>query len=203
LDVVERLLRLPLVVVVDEAYVEFGRPAAGRSPERSEGTAGEPTMLPLLARHENLVILRTFSKWAGLAGLRLGYALMAAELAGYLDRIRAPYNVNAAAVIAALATFEDLETVQGNVARLVAEREGLQGALAEIPWLDPLPSQANFILCRVRGQSGAELARALAGRGILVRSFSEPGLEACVRISVGRPEQNGALLEALRSLILL
>lgn len=181
LDVVRRLLALPLVVVVDEAYIEFG---------------GQ-TAVPLLVEHENLVVIRTFSKWAGLAGLRLGYALLVPELAGYLERVRAPYNVNAAVVVAALATFDDLETVQANVARLVAERERLLEALAAIPWLEPIPSQANFILCRVPGRRGREVAEVLAGRGILVRSFSEPRLENYVRISVGRPEQNEALLRAL------
>ncbi|MDH7487697.1 MAG: histidinol-phosphate transaminase [Anaerolineae bacterium] len=180
-DTVRRLLRLPLMVAVDEAYIEFGGPG----------------VLPLLAEYENLIIIRTFSKWAGLAGLRLGYALLAPELADGLERIRAPYNVNAAALVAALATLEDLETVQANVARLVAERERLQAALAAIPWLEPIPSQANFILCRLRGRSGQEVAEALAGQGILVRSFSEPRLEGYIRISVGRPKQNEALLRVL------
>lgn len=184
LDVVRRLLRLPLMVAVDEAYIEFGG----------------PSVLSLLAEHENLIIIRTFSKWAGMAGLRLGYALLAPELADGLERIRAPYNVNAAALVAALATLDALEEAQATVARLIAERERLQAALAAIPWLEPMPSQANFILCRLRRRSGRELAEALAGRGILVRSFSEPRLRQYVRISVGRPEQNEALLRVLGEL---
>ncbi len=184
LDVVRRLLALPLVVVMDEAYIEFG---------------GE-TALPLLAEHGNLIVVRTFSKWAGMAGLRLGYALLVPELAGYLERVRDPYNVNAAAVVAALATFDDLETVRANVAHLIAERERLQRELAAIGWLEPLPSQANFILCRVQGCSGPELADALAERGILIRAFPTPRLQSYVRITVGRPEQNDALLRALREL---
>jgi len=184
LEVVRRLLALPLVVVVDEAYIEFG---------------GE-TAVPLLDEHDNLVVIRTFSKWAGLAGLRLGYTLTGPEVAAWLERVRAPYNVNAAAMVAALATLEDLEPVRANVARLVAERECLQKELAAIPWLEPIPSQGNFVLCRVRGRSGREVADALAGRGILVRSFSDHRMEGYVRITVGRPEQNDALLKALREL---
>ena len=180
-QVVEGLLRLPLVVVVDEAYIEFG----GAS------------VLPLLAEQGNLIVLRSFSKWAGLAGLRLGYALLSPRLARYLERIRVPFNVNAAAVLATLATLEDLPAVRANVARLLEERGWLQAALAQIPWLEPAPSQANFILCRVRGHSGGELARALAAQGILVRSFCQAGLEGYVRITVGRPEQNRALQRAL------
>ena len=103
-------------------------------------------------------------------------------------------------MVAALATLSDLEAVQANVARLIAERERLHNALAEMPWLEPLPSQANFILCRVWGRTGREVADALAQRGILVRSFSEPRLAEYVRISVGRPEQNKVLLRMLRQI---
>ena len=181
LEAVERFLRLPLMVVVDEAYIEFG---------------GE-TALDLLPDHENLVIMRTFSKWAGLAGLRLGYALLAPRLAEYMERIRPPYNVNAAAVVAALATFDDLERVQANVARIVAERERLQDALREIPYLEPLPSEANFVLCRVVDGDARGVVNDLLDAGILVRGFSSPAMTGYVRISVGTPEQNAALLKAL------
>jgi len=184
LDVIRRLLELPLMVAVDEAYIEFG---------------GESSV-SLLSDHENLVVIRTFSKWAGMAGLRLGYALLAPRLAGYLERIRSPYNVNAAAVVAALATLADLEAVQANVARLIAERERLRETLATLPWLEPLPSQANFVLCRIRGHSSQEVVDALARRGILIRGFSDPRMAGYVRISVGRPDQNERLLAALREL---
>jgi len=184
LDVIRRLLELPLVVAVDEAYIEFGGESA----------------VPLLPEHENLVIIRTFSKWTGLAGLRLGYALLAPHLAGHLERIRAPYNVNAAVVVAALATLADLEAVQANVARLIAERERLREALAMFPWLEPLPSQANFILCRVKGRTAQEVVGALARRGILIRGFSDPTMAGYVRISVGRPDQANALIAVLKEL---
>ncbi len=184
LDVIRRLLELPLMVAVDEAYIEFGGESA----------------VPLLPEHENLVIIRTFSKWTGLAGLRLGYALLAPHLAGYLERIRAPYNVNAAAVVATLATLADLEDVQANVACLIAERERLQETLATFPWLEPLPSQANFILCRVKGRTAQEVVGALARRGILIRGFSDPTMAGYVRISVGRPDQADTLIAVLREL---
>jgi histidinol-phosphate aminotransferase len=184
LDTMRRLLALPLMVAVDEAYIEFGGESA----------------VSLLLDHENLVVVRTFSKWAGLAGLRLGYALLAPDLAGYLERIRAPYNVNAAAVVAALATFADMETVQANVARLITERERLQKELVKLPWLEPLPSQTNFILCHLRSRTPQEVVDALIQQGILIRKFSDPVMAEYVRISVGRPEQNDALLAALREL---
>jgi histidinol-phosphate aminotransferase len=184
LNVVRQLLELPLMVAVDEAYVEFG---------------GESAM-PLLPEHDNLVVIRTFSKWAGMAGLRLGYALLASDLANCLERIRYPYNVNAAAMAAALATMDDLETVQTNVARLIDERERLRETLATLPWLEPLPSQANFILCRVKEHSTEAVVKALAQRGILIRRFSDPALAPYVRITVGLPDQNDRLLAALREL---
>ena len=184
LDVIRRLLELPLMVAVDEAYIEFGGESA----------------VTLLPKHENLVIIRTFSKWTGLAGLRLGYALLAPHLAGYLERIRAPYNVNAAAVVAALTTLADLEDVQANVACLIAERERLQESLATVPWLEPLPSQANFILCHVKGRTAQEVVGALARRGILIRGFSDPAMAGYIRISVGRPDQADVLVAVLKEL---
>jgi imidazoleglycerol-phosphate dehydratase len=179
------LLALPLVIVVDEAYVEFGGPSC----------------LPLLADHPNLIVLRTLSKWAGLAGLRLGYALASPQMAAALARLRPPYNVNAAAAVAALATFGDMDYVQDRIERLVAERERLRGALAGLPGLRPLPSQANFVLCRLADGTGHDLANALAGRGILVRSFADPALADAIRITVGWPAQNDALLAALGEIL--
>lgn len=185
LATVRRLLALPLAVVVDEAYVEFGGESAA----------------PLLGEHPNLIVLRTLSKWAGLAGLRLGYAVAAPPVAGALNRLRPPYNVNAAAAVAALATCDDVAPAQAAIARIVAERERLQAALAALPGAHPLPSQANFVLCHFDGRSGREIAGALAERGILVRNFANPGLADAIRITVGRPAQTDALLAALSSIL--
>jgi imidazoleglycerol-phosphate dehydratase len=136
-----------------------------------------------------------------MAGLRLGYAVAVPQVAQAMQRLRPPYNVNAAAVVAALATLEDMARVQATVARIVAERERLLAALAALPGVQPLPSQANFCFCWLEGRSGRELAGALAERGILIRSFSDPRLANGVRISVGRPEQNDALLAALQEIL--
>jgi histidinol-phosphate aminotransferase len=184
LRLTERLLELPLMVVVDEAYIEFGGESA----------------VDLLPDHENLVILRTFSKWAGMAGLRLGYALLAPRFARYLAGIRPPYNVNAAAMVAALATLDDLDAVRANVARLMEERGRLAEELRDIPWLQPLPSDANFILCRVGDRRAQTVVERLLDRGIMIRGFSDPAMVNYVRISVGRPEENDALLAALKAM---
>jgi histidinol-phosphate aminotransferase len=186
LETIERLLRLPVAVAVDEAYIEFGGESA----------------VALLPRYPNLVILRTFSKWAGLAGLRLGYALASPQLAEAMSRLRPPYNVNVAAVVAALATFDDMDHVQGTVAHIIVERERLRTALAALPGVEALSSQTNFVLCRFQGHTGAEVSAALLRQGILVRSFSDPGLADALRITVGLPQQNEVLLAALRALLL-
>jgi histidinol-phosphate aminotransferase len=183
----ERLLELPLMVVVDEAYAEF----AG---ENVADLAGGPP---------NLVVLRTFSKWAGLAGLRVGYALCHEELAGHLRKIKQPYNVNVAAEAAALASLADMDERMDKVARIVAERERLGRELAALPGVRVYPSAANFVLCRLAG--GAETALAvrdgLRRQGILIRYFNKAGLTDCIRISVGTPEQNSTLLAALAVLL--
>lgn len=191
---VERLLELPLLVVLDEAYAEF----AGSS------------LVDLVGTHPNLVVLRTFSKWAGLAGLRIGYAIVHEELIGHLWKIKQPYNVNVAAEAAALASLADHEYLMGTVATIVAERERLYQALGELPGLHVYPSSANFLLCRLvsgaQPEAGAPLAdqalalkNALARRGVLVRHYSKAGLRDCIRISVGTPAQNDICLAALRT----
>ncbi len=182
LAVTERLLELPLIVAVDEAYVEFGGESAA----------------PLLADHDNLAVVRSFSKWAGLAGLRLGYGLLRPTLVDELDRVRPPYNVNAAAMVAALATFEDLEAVQANVARLIEERERLAEALGNVPWLEPVPTRTNFVLVRVKRRDPRAVVDELARQAILILDFSSPAMADYLRISVGTPQQNDAVIQALR-----
>lgn len=177
-----RLLALPAVIVVDQAYVEFG------------GT----DYSPLVPEHSNLIVMRTFSKWAGLAGLRVGYGVFPTGIIGHLFKIKQPYNVNAAAQAAVLASLEDLETLRERVRTLVRERERLYQGLQSIGYLQPYPSQSNFILNRVLGRDAVELKRGLERRGVLVRHYRAPRLSDCIRISVGTPEQNQRVLAVLR-----
>jgi histidinol-phosphate aminotransferase len=181
-----RLLALPLLVVVDEAYIEF----AGL----------EHSVASWVASHANLVVLRTFSKWAGLAGLRLGYGIFPAWLMPHLWKFKQPYNVNVAATVAGLAALTHRHAVQPLVEALIAERERLRTALAAFDFLQPLPSHANFVLCQVQGRSAYELKQALARQGVLVRYYMKPGLENTIRVSAGRPQDTDALLAALRNL---
>lgn len=177
-----QLLQLPLIVVLDEAYIEF---------------AGNDSRADWVLEHENLVVLRTFSKWAGLAGLRVGYGIFPHWIISHLLKIKQPYNVNVAGSAAAVASLSDVHRLQKNVKKIVEERERLYLVLQNFDFLDPYPSEANFILSRVVGRDAAGLKAALAERGILIRYFNTPRLQDHVRISVGTPAQTAALLDAL------
>ena len=183
-DALRRLLDLPLLIVLDEAYIEF----SGMS------------RVKWVAEYPNLVVLRTFSKWAGLAGLRIGYGVFPQELIRHAWKIKQPYNVNVAAKTAALASLQDLDYLRGNVAKIVAERERLYQALLTVPFLQPYPSHSNFILCRVVGREAEQVKQALERRGILLRYYETPELLDCVRISVGLPDQTDRLITELQKL---
>lgn len=182
-DILEILdTRLP--VLVDEAYYEF---------------SGE-TVVPLVNQYENLMVLRTFSKWAGLAGLRVGYGLFPPKIADYLLRIKIPYNVNVAALVAVEESLKDMNYLMGRVEAIIAERGRLFGELKKLRWLKPFPSRANFILCSVLSGEAKELRQKLQDKGILARYFDEPILRDFIRFSVGKPEHTDALIKALQEI---
>jgi histidinol-phosphate aminotransferase len=151
--------------------------------------------------YENLIVLRTFSKWAGIAGLRLGYGIFPDWLMPTLWKAKQPYNVNVAATAAGLASLAHRDEIRKTVDALIAERERLYRELAKIPFLQPYPSRANFVLCRVLGRDAKELKAALAAQGILVRYYARPGLENCIRVSAGRPQETEALLDTLSRMV--
>ena len=178
-DIIE-IVDTGVPVVVDEAYYEF---------------SGE-TVVPLVNQYENLMVLRTFSKWAGLAGLRVGYGIFPPKIADYLLTIEIPYNVNVAALVAVRESLKDIDYLQDRVKAIVAERERLFTELQKLKWLKPFPSRANFIFCSVLGKA-SELQQKLQNKGILVRYFDKPLLRDSIRISVGKPEHTDALIKAL------
>ena len=185
---IDVLLDLPALLVLDEAYIEFS------NPEFDEVA----TRIRMVAEHDNLIVLRTFSKWAGLAGLRVGYGAFPAWLMPTLWKSKQPYNLNVAACAAALASLTELAVLQQNIRAIQLERQRLWKALANVPYLQPYPSNANFILCKVIGADAAALKQDLAAQfGILVRYFNSAGLRDHIRISVGRPEDTRRLVEAL------
>lgn len=180
----KRLLALPVMVVLDEAYVEF----SGGSRIR------------WVKDYANLIVLRTFSKWAGLAGLRVGYGAFSPEIIEHLWKIKQPYNVNVAGQVAAQVSLRDQDRLLANVARLVEQRDELYARLTQIDWLEPYPSQANFILCRVKGRPAAAIKQQLADNGILVRYYNSPRLTDHLRFSIGTPAQMKRLIGVLTQL---
>ncbi len=172
------------IVVIDEAYFEF------------HGV----TMASLVPAHRNLIVLRTFSKWAGLAGFRIGYGVFPVEIADYMMKIKQPYNVNIAAEVAVLASLGDIDYLRGNVQKITIERERLFTKLKELGWLKPYPSEANFILCAMLQRNAEEIWRQLRQRGIFIRYFDTPRLKDYLRITVGKPEDNDALIKALKEI---
>jgi len=183
---VQRLLELPLLVVLDEAYVEFAPP----------GTS----WLAEVPQRSNLVVLRTFSKWAGLAGLRVGFGAFPIGLMAHLWKIKQPYNVSVAAAAAALESLRHADRLRNIGQQIITERQRLFERLQKIAWLETYPTVANFILCRVVGRDAYQVKVKLAQAGILVRYFNKPGLEDHIRISVGRPQDSETLLSKLMEL---
>lgn len=179
------LAAAPGLVVVDEAY----QPFAGR------------TWMPRLAAHPNLAVMRTVSK-IGLAGLRFGYLAAHPAWTAEIDKVRPPYNIGVLTRAVLPVLLAHRHVLDGHAAQVRADREPLARALAGLPGTVVYPSAANFLLVRFPGRGGAVHA-ALKKRKILVRNFdgSHPRLADCLRISVGAPHENQALLEALTDIL--
>ena len=186
--VVRRLLdETDALVMVDEAYVEF-------APEGS-------SVVGWVASEPRLMVLRTLSKAFGLAGARVGYLVVDPAVVDVLGAVRQIYSVDVLAQAAGLAALRCREALAGTVADIVAERERLAAGLSELPGVRTWPSSANFVLVCV--PRAAEVRRRLRDEhSVLVRDFSAaPGLEGCLRLSVGTREENDALLDALATLV--
>jgi histidinol-phosphate aminotransferase len=181
---ITELLKASAVVVVDEAYYEFSG----------------ITIAPLVPKYANLIVLRTFSKWAGLAGLRVGYGIFPVNMVKYLMKLKQPYNVNAAAQVAAVESLNDLKYLRGTIKAIVHERQRLITKLSQLTRLKVYPSQANFVLCRVLNGRAKTIRDALQKKGIFIRYFDTPLLKDCLRISVGKPEHTDKLLAVLQEM---
>jgi histidinol-phosphate aminotransferase len=190
-QILDELLSLPLLVVLDEAYIEFAGENLGEGLSR----------IREVPERENLVVLRTFSKWAGLAGLRIGYGAFPKWLMPTLWKSKQPYNVNVAASVAAQISLDHGDELKAVVERLKNERARLFSSLQGISYLKPYPTQSNFILCKVIQRDAAELKSRLAHEhGIFIRYFNKPGLRDHIRISVGREQDTDRLMQALKVL---
>src|SRR5262249_50925106 len=147
-----------------------------------------------------LFVLRTFSKSFSLAGMRIGLGFGSPEVISELNKVKDSYNLDRLSLVAGCAAMEDTAWAMANVAKVVAARDALLPELTKLG-LAVLPSQANFIFARTPSGDAGDLYRALRDRGILVRHFPTPTLKDGIRITVGTPEENTALLTALRAII--
>jgi histidinol-phosphate aminotransferase len=178
-----QLLSLDCVVILDEAYVEFSQ---------------YPSRVDWVSRHKNLIVFRTFSKAAGMAGLRLGYGVFPDWIVDQLWRFKQPYNINVAAAVAGIVSLAHFDKIEKIVELMKTERDRLFDSLCKIPYLQPFPSQSNFILCKVIGLSALDVKQRLEKRGILVRYYANQDLKDCIRISVGLPEHTDRLIAELK-----
>jgi histidinol-phosphate aminotransferase len=175
-----------VLVVLDEAYRDFTPPD-----ER-------PDVPKLLQRHGNLLVLRTFSKVYGLAGLRVGYGLGSVELIGYLKRLQLPFSVGVTAQSAAIAALADRQFVNDCVNANRQQRAEFCNAL-DNGGFRYVPTQANFVLLHVG--DGPKIFRSLLERGIVVRPVANYGLREWIRVSVGLPHENAAFIRELEGLL--
>ena len=183
-EVIE-LLKEGKILVIDEAYQEFSNAVSA---------------IDLISRYDNLIVLRTFSKWAGLAGLRVGYAICPDHIAQYFMRIKQPYNVNVAAEVAALASLTDLLYLKDTVATIIKERGRLFNELRKFAFLKVYPSDANFILCAVLNGKAKDIYQSLQRKGVFIRYYNNPLLKDYIRISIGKPEHSDAVITALEEM---
>ncbi|CAM0944597.1 unnamed protein product [Alopecurus aequalis] len=181
-----KMLDLPVLVVLDEAYVEFST---------------LQSRMTWVKKHDNLIVLRTFSKRAGLAGLRVGYGAFPLSIIEYLWRAKQPYNVSVTAEISACAALQNPTYLERVKNLLLQERERLYNLLKGIPYLKPFPSHANFILCEVTsGKDAKKIKEDLAKKGVMIRHYDKKELKGYIRISVGKPEHTDALMEGFKAL---
>ena len=175
------------VVVIDEAYVDFGGKSA----------------IPLVARYPNLLVVQTLSKSRSLAGLRVGFAIGHVDLIEALERVKNSFNsypLDRLAIAGAVAAFDDREYFEKTCRAVIKSREKLTGALQMLGF-EVLPSAANFIFTRHPQRDAQELALALRQRSIIVRHFKLPRIEQFLRITIGTDEQCAALVEALHEIL--
>lgn len=178
-----------VLVVLDEAYYEY-----------AQHLDDFPDGMELLREGRPVVVARTFSKAYGLAGLRVGYAVMPESLAQLLNRIRQPFNVNGVAQAAAMAAMDDDQFLMRSLNLNRVEMERLTKAL-EAMGLGVIPSAANFLLIDLKGRSGDDICRGLLERGVIVRPMAPYGLPETIRVTVGLEEENTLFLSSLEEIL--
>jgi histidinol-phosphate aminotransferase len=182
---IERIIAAaPGLVVIDEAYQPFA----------------DGSFMPRLNEFDNVVVMRTVSK-IGMAGMRLGYVAGKPEWISEFDKTRPPYNINVMTEAVAIKLLQHKEVLDAQARAILAEREVVASELRKLPQLTVYPSATNFVLARVAGEKGAagKVFDSMKAAGVLIKNLSggHPALENCLRITVGTPEENRAMLAAL------
>jgi histidinol-phosphate aminotransferase len=186
ISLIEKIVReTDSLIVVDEAYGEFGQKSA----------------ISLVREYPNIVVLKTFSKAFSLAGLRIGFLIASSPIIKALEKVKLPYNVNALSQCMARLVWRNQVKLKSSIKLIVKERERLYKALKELNRLRVYPSAANFILFKVKGK-GQIVWEKLVKRGILIRNFSSTSaLQDCLRVTIGTPEENNFFLANLREIL--
>lgn len=172
------------LIIIDEAYFEFSK----------------ETFLSLIDTYDKVIILRTFSKAFGLAGLRIGYLIAQPEVVCELSKIKLPYNLNSFSQTAANVVMEYKSLLQPQINRIIAQRERLYSFFKGVRGLIPYPSDANFILFKTLNIPGHILFSDLVKEGILIRHLTEEGLPNYLRVTVGTEEENNIFMERIESI---
>jgi len=175
------------LVVVDEAYIDFSEPSA--------------SLIDEVINYRNLVVMRTFSKAWGLAGVRLGFCAADEEIISYLFKVKAPYNINALTRYAVLKSIKNEKKKESVVTSIRSERRRVETELKNISFITNVyPSDANYLLIRL--PNAKEIQKQLAEKGIVIRDRStQPNLENCLRITIGTKEENDALFFELKNIL--
>lgn len=185
-DMVKLVASFPGIVVVDEAYIDFAK---------------QESMAPLVQQYPNLVVLQTFSKSFGLAGIRLGIAISSPEIIRVMLRVKAPYNINKLTADTAMKAFENMPLVKFNIEKIIEEREYVAEQLIQANSVEKVfPTDANFLLFKIR--NARQIYEKLAENGIIVRyRGNEPHCDDCLRVTIGMPDENVRFLKTIKSLI--
>lgn len=185
-DLLKLVTRFKGIVVVDEAYIDFSK---------------QESMAQMVQQYPNLVVLQTFSKAFGLAGIRLGIAISNPEIINYMLRVKAPYNINKLTADTALKVFDNLDLAKFNIKALQDERDYVAEQLSHSKSVKKVyPSNSNFILFKI--ENAKEVYRRLADLGVIVRyRGNEPLCEDCLRVTIGMPDENVKFLKALKEIV--
>lgn len=185
LEEIESVLQqVSCLVVVDQAYLEFGG----------------VDCVELLNRYQNLIILRTFSKAFALAGLRVGYMLAHPDVLRQIKKVKQPYNLNSFSQAAARVVLEQRDIFKEQIAEIIEQRKGLDKALQQIPGVTTFPSDTNYLMFRTKYDSKV-IYQGLLDKGVLIRKLGGPELPGFLRVSTGTPEENKKFLQALTEVL--